>query len=393
MTQPMMAYGGNNLMNLVVSKVYASQRNRFKGSGRSGGFAYTFDVTETPVAKLIPNKTTHNFEIDMKKVAITVKGGIINFDKTLPMKATGKFAINRSQLSLTQLKVSTGSTSAIDQVVVGIIDSQIIPKISTALAGIPIPQLTNVFGSGLSASLQSGNVRSGPALEVGARIAGKGNVGAADTPAAATIASLNNGTAANALMGALVSGGAVNVLMKAGVASLSHAFDERGSKAGFGAGIKGTIRATTPVLGIRNGKGSVSTTISFSGLKGGIRVPIKGWSWVSLPAPKTNVVITNSLSASGRTGTMTLTGVQKLSVSLRWPKVLKPVEAVVKRLLNGILSLFRGKISNAVKGKKFELFTLPSRVPGTNLGASLSFAPRGLTYFKSSVQALVRIRT
>lgn len=391
--QSMMAYGGNNLMNMVVRKVYASQRNRFKGSGRSGGFAYTFDVTETPVAKLVPNNTTHNFEIDMKKVAITVKGGIINFNKTLPMKATGKFAISQSKLSLTQLKITTSSTSAIDQVVVGIIDSQVIPKISSALAGIPIPQLTNVFGNGLSARLQSGNVRSGPALAVGARITGKTGVAAADAPAAARIASLNNGTATNARMIAVVSGGAVNVLIKAAVASLAHKFDERGSRAGFGAGIKGTIRATTPVLDIKNGSGKVNTTVSFSGLKGGVRVPIKGWTWVSLPAPKTNVVITNTLSASGRTGIMTLTGVQSLRVSLRWPKVLRPVEAVVKRLLNGILSLFRGKISNAVKGKKFELFALPSSIPGTSLGASLSFASGGLAYIKKSVQALVQIKT
>jgi hypothetical protein len=391
--ESMMAYGGNNLMNMIISKMYTAKRNTFKGSGTSSGLAYTFDVTEVPEAQMVANAANHNLAIDLKKVVLTVKGGILNFNQTLALKATGKMAISEGKLALTNLTVTAPSGKILDQLVVGVINTQVIPKLRNTLASMPIPQLTNVFGSGLSASLRSGKVIPGPALEAGARISGKTGIAAADAPAAATLASLNSGTAANALMIGLVSGGAVNAVMKAVLPPLSHPFNESGSKAGFGAGIKGTVRATTPVLDLKDGTGQASTTISFTGLKGGIKIPIKGWTWVPLPAPNTQVVVTNRLSASGNTGLITLTGVNSIKVVLNWPKVLKPVEAVIKTLLNGVLALFRGTISNAVQGKKFELFTLPTTIPGTNLGAKISFDTGGLRYFKSSVQALIRIRS
>jgi hypothetical protein len=391
--EPMMAYSGNNLLTMVVHRVYATQRNSFKGSGTSSGFAYSFDVTEAPGAALIPNSAARNVELALSKVMITVTGGGLNFNANVPMLATATLAVSQGIISLTNLKVTTTSANPIDRAIVAIINTQIIPQISAVLAGIPVPQLTNLFGSGLSASLRTARVIAGPALELGAGITGRSGIGAADAPAAATLASLNNGSATNALAAALVSSGAVNVLIKALIPPLSESFDNRGSKAGFGAGIKGTIKATTPVLAISGGSGEATTTISFSGLKGGIRIPVKGWTWVSLPSPSPKVVVTNTLSVSGRSGILTLTGVSSITVSLNWPSVLKPVGDVLKTLLNGILSLFRGKISNAVKGKKFTLFTLPTTIPGTNLAASLSFAQGGLGYMKGSVQALVRMTT
>lgn len=387
--ESMMAYGGNNLMNMVLHKVYAAQRNRFKGSGNSSGLAYTYDVTDVPVARLVANSTSHNLEIELK-TAITAKGGIINFAGNLPMKATGKLAISQGRLSLTGIKIVPTTTNAIDRAVISLINSTIVPMISTTLSAIPIPQLTNVFGTGLSASIQTAKVIAGPALEVGARIAGRTGIAAADAPS--NLASLNNGNATNAQLIALVSGAAANELVKAATPALLHNFDKRGSGAGFGAGIKGTIKSSIPVLEVKNGSGNASTTISFTGLKGGIRIPIKGWTWLALPAPNVKVVITHALMSSGNTGIIKLTGVSAISVSFSWPTILKPVEAVLKTLLNGILTLFRGMISNAVSGKKFELFKLPSTIPGTNLGATLSFTAGGLSYFKSSIQAIVQIR-
>lgn len=391
--EPLMAYTGNNLLTMAAHRVYATQRNSFKGSGTNSGFAYAFDVTQAPNAKLVPNSTSRNIELALPKVMVSVTGGGLNFNSNVPMLATATLAVSQGIVSLTNLRVSTASTNPIDRVVVGIINTQVIPQVAAALAGIPVPQLTNLFGSSLSANLRTGRVIAGPALEMGARLSGTSGIGAADAPAAATLSSLNSGSATNALAAALVSSGAVNVLIKALIPPLSEAFDKRGSKAGFGAGIKGTIKASTPVLAISGGSGKATTTISFSGLKGGIRVPIKGWTWVSLPSPSPKVVVTNALSVSGRSGILTLTGVSSITVSFSWPSVLKPVGSVLKSLINGILSLFRNRISNAVKGKKFTLFTLPTTIPGTNLGATLSFASGGLAYFKGSVQALVRIKT
>jgi hypothetical protein len=387
----MMAYGGNNLMNTVMNKVYSTQRSKFKGSGTSSGIAYSFDINQLPVVQLVSGNINHNLSIDMR-VAITARNSSgLNFSNVIPMKATGKLVVTNGVLSITQIKVSTHSPIPIDQLVVGVINSQIIPKITALLMGIPVPQLTNLFGSGLSAQLITGKVIPGPALEAAARITGKPGISAANAPTAANIASLNNGSATMALAIGMVSGAAVNELIKALIPPLSHAFNKSASKVGFGAGIKGTIKATTPVLSINNGSGKASTTISFSGLKGGIKVPIKGWTWVPLPAPNTNVVVTHTLSAIGNKGVITLTGVDSIKVSFSWPTVLKPVEALLKGLLNGILSLFKGLISNAVKGRKFDIFQLPNTIPGTNLGATLKFETGGLGYFLSSVRALIRV--
>lgn len=387
----MMIYGGNNLMNMVVTKVYQAQRNSFKGSGNSNGIAYSFDVAHVPVANLVANVATHNLEIDLK-VAITATGTFIAFDKTLAMKATGRVAISQNRLSLTGMAVTTTSTDLIDQLVVGIIDAQIIPKLSVALANIPIPQLTNIFGSSLSASLHTGTVISGPALEVGARITGKSGIAAADAPTVETITALNNGTAANALVVAMVSSSALNVLLKAVLPPLTSAFDERATGGGFGAGIKGTIKATTPVLTVTGGNGKITTTISFAGLKGGIDTPFTQWKWVALSAPTATVVIKHTLSAVGQVGVIKLTSVDQINVSLNWPSILKPVEALAEKLLDSILSLFHDKISQAVRGKKFDLFELPATIPGTSLAATLRFDTNGLGYFKSSVRALIRIQ-
>lgn len=126
--EPLMAYAGNNLMNMVAGKVYVTQRNKFRVSGTSSGVSYTFDVTDAPVAKLVVNVASHNLEFDLKKVAISAKGSLIDSQKTLQMKATGRLPIAQDKLSLTGLKVTTTSSGAVDQVVAGIINAQVLPE-------------------------------------------------------------------------------------------------------------------------------------------------------------------------------------------------------------------------------------------------------------------------
>ncbi len=388
----MQAYGGNNLMNMIMLMVYTSQRNKFKGSGTQSGVTYRYDVTEVPIVSLVAGKSKHNLEMDLKKVAVKAQGDFISFDKVLSMKATGQLMIRGGQLSLTGLTMSTASGNQIDQAVIGIINAKVIPPLAGVLSGIPIPQLNNVFGPGLSPAVISGTVIPGPVLEVSARITGKTGIAAADAPTSADKALLNSGTTSNARIMGMVSASAINVLMKSLVSPMSQTFNKSASKIGFGAGIKGTIKASTPVLKITNGSGKATTTISFSGLKGGIDTPLTSWKWISLPAPDVVVVVTHKLSASGNTGVITLTGVDSIRVSFDWPLLLEPVEALVKGLLNGILALFRGTISSKVAGKKIELFKLPAKIPGTNLNAQLSFDAGGLGYFKGSVRGMIRVK-
>lgn len=384
-----MAYGGNNLINLVINKFYSLQRHRFKGSGTTSGVSYSFDVTEAPEASLSAG-TSNNLKVD-SKVDVTARRGNLNFNKTLLVTTTGKFEFRRGKLSLTRLRAITNSVDSTDKAVISIINNKVIPKIRTAVSLIPIPQLTNVFGTKLSVRPVSGKVINGPAVEMGARISGKARMRNSDEPTRANISSLNKGTSTNALMIAILSEDVVNLLIK-DIPPQSHAFDERKSKFKLGAGIKGTIRAATPVMDIRNGNGHAKTRIYFSSLKAGIKVPFKKWTWITLPKPKVDVTIVHNLSASRNRGVITLRSLSKISIPFSWPKLLKPAEKLLKVLINGVLRLFGGLINRRVSGKRFELFRLPTTIPGTRLGARLSFDNSGLGYYKSSVQAIIRIK-
>lgn len=389
----MKAYGGNNVINMVLKKYHAAKPNEFKGSGTASGYKYSYNVVNKPVANLKPGSTT-NVDVQMNKVHIvltSVSGQGPSLDKNLSMKASGKVGISSGIFSVISIKVEIENPNLIEAVLQGVINSQVVPKIQDTLKRVPLPQLQNIFGPGLSAQVQSGSVITGPAFEVGARITGKTGLSAADKPASSDLTLLNNGSDNNATLIGVVSAGAVNYLIERLIPPMSKSFNESGSKVGFGAGIKGTIKASTPVLKISAGNCTAYTTVSIT-LKAGIKVPIKGWTWVSIPVPNVKTGITNTLTAQGNKGVVTLTGVDSIKVSFSWPSVLKPVESIVKSLLNGVLSLFKGTISNAVKGRKFEIFQLPTKIPGTNLSTSVSFRSSGLSYYKSSIKAMVRLQ-
>lgn len=386
----MMAYGGNNLINLAINKFYNLQRHRFKGSGKLSGVSYTFEVKEAPEASLSPG-TSHNLKVDTK-VDVSAERGGLNFNKNILVSTTGKIELSRGKLSLTQLRANTGSVGSVDKAVIGIINNKVIPKIRSGISLVPIPQLTSVFGTKLSVRPVTGKVINGPAVEMGARVSGKSRMGNADKPTGANINALNRGTDSNALMLATLSEEVVNMLVKS-IPQQSHEFDERKSKFKLGAGIKGTIRATTPDLEIKNGRGNAKTTIYFSSLRAGIKIPFRKWAWVNLPKPKVNVTIIHLLSVRGNRGIIILRSLSKISIPFSWPKVLRPAEKLLKVMINSVIRLFGGLINRNVSGKRFELFRLPSTVPGTRLRASLSFDNSGLEYYKSSVQAIIRIRT
>lgn len=387
-----MVYAGNDLLNIVLRKVYAAERDDFKGSGNASGLNYTFDVIAPPTGRFIVGAATHNLEIDL--VVDIQTTGILTFHDHVALRAIGKLVLSGRILSLTSLKVQPASGgNPLAAAVAVAVNKQIIPSISDELDNTRVPQLTELFGTNLAANPKTGTAINGPALEVGASIAGKSGIAAADPPNATNIAALSSGSASTALVIAMVSSAAVNVLAKALIPALSYKFDKRANGGGFGAGIKGTIKATQPILKVTAGNGTVKTKISFSGLQGGIKAPVVGWKWMSLSVPQFEVTIQHTLKAVGSKGVITLTGISKIKVSLSWPAMLSPVKNLAEDLLEKVAALFEKKIEDAIEGKQFVLFRLPSQIPGTDLDANLSFAPSGgLKYFGSTVQALVQIQ-
>jgi hypothetical protein len=189
----MMAYGGNRLLNLIIRKIYALPNNGLEGIGNLNGFAYTYNVSAIPVARLISGVGTHNIEIDLE-VKISVNGNGVDFGRNVPMRAQGRIGVSNNILSITQLTLTNTSPNPINNLIVNIINSQIIPPIRATLRNIPLPRLNDLFGSGLSASIVSGSViANGPSFEAGLRITGVSGIANANRPTNTNLESLNNG--------------------------------------------------------------------------------------------------------------------------------------------------------------------------------------------------------
>jgi hypothetical protein len=386
-SEPLCLYGGDDLLSVAVAIAHAARRDAFRGAGSSRGVAYSFDVAEAPIVRLVPGHPTHDVAIDLQSVEISVRGGMIDATRTLTLQATGRLALRDGALSLTGLRVATGSRGAVDRIVAGLIDTLIVPRIAEALAAIPVPRLTEPFGGGPSLEVRRAEVIEGPALAVGVGIVGERATGPADVPGGHDLSALSDGEPAGARLIAMASAGAVNALVEALVPPVSYAFDRRRGPGG----VKGVVEATAPVIEVGEGRGIARTTVSFVRLKGGIRIPFGGWLWVPLPAPVADVVVSHALSAAGRRAVLTFTGVGDLRTSFAWPSALAPVARLAAGLLDGVLALFRRRIAEAVTAQELVLFELPWAPLGSGSAAQLSFEPGGLGYAGGSLRAVVRI--
>lgn len=380
------AFGGNNILNMAVTKFFNANPNKFKGSGSQSNVQYAYQVVSAPVMTLIPNNNTRNLKIALN---VNIKVPTLSFDQNIPMEANAKIVFQNNILSITNLSLT--AVNPADAFVVGLINAVVIPALSQSLAAIPVPVLTGVLSPALSVQLQSIAVLNNPALVIGGKIAGTNINQVADTPLPANLNALNTGSSSSAGIVATVVEGSINHLIKTLLPELSHSFDKRATKLGMGAGIKGTIKAGKPVLTIVNGVGSAKTTISFSGLKAGIDPPFVSMKWISLPSPTVAVTVNHLLKSSGNTGVLEIRGIDDFSVNFSFPTLLKPVELLLEGLFKGIFVIFKGLINNAISGRKIELFKLPSKLPGTHFSASLAFAQNGLSYLGKSIQGIVRV--
>jgi hypothetical protein len=394
----MMAYGGNNILNLTLNKVYQKDPSKFEGSGSVKGFNYSFEITKAPTAKLVYGNSTHNIVISLKNVNIKIapRVGIDgpSIDKNMPLTAEGKLGISDGIFSFTSLVVSIDNPDVLEAIFVEIINEKVVPKIEDQLKAVTLPQLDNLFHSSLTAEIHTGQVISGPAFEIGVRITGNTSIGVADAPASTNISSLNSGTATNALVVAMISDDAINVLIKSLNKTITKSYDERETNEyGFGSAITGTLTITTPVLNITNGSGKVTAHVSVD-LKAGIQVPLLDWGWVTLFRGVADVEVNNTLITQGNEAMMKLNSIASLVIDYGLPPEMIPVEKEVISMYAKIYKNFTAKVNSALQERPpIHLFNLPSTIPGSSTPATLSFDPDGFTYYKNSVRALVRIKT
>lgn len=387
--QPLQAYGGDKLLNFILRKVFEQQNNGFSGNGTVQGIAYTYSVQAPPTGHFIPQQNNYNVEILFTvKVTATING--VNFNIDIPMIARGRVSVSGGNLTINQINVVTNSPNPIDQALVAIINQRVLPPLRTRLNNIPMPRLTDIYGSGLSVALSAVNVISnGPCMETELRVIGATGLANATRPSDAELTTLN--TANSNRLIATVSDDVVQHIARGLISQIEYPFEKSKTGLGFGARIKGKMVAKDFKFDIVNGVGRAKIKIGFTTLKGGIKAPLVGWNDVNIPKPEVEVTISNSLSVSGNRVIVTLTGVDNISIDLNFPAVLLPVEALLEGLLNVIYRAFHRRISDLIEGTRFELFRLSNNLFGGEIDVNLAFEPNGVQYFENSVKVIIRV--
>lgn len=380
---PMMAFGGNELLNLIINKAYNSQPDRFRGAGTKNRIQYNYSVPNIPVGRLISGAATHNFEIDLM-VLLKTQGSIV-LTQNFALRATGKIGISNSILSITQLSVTNITIAPIDAMIANIINKEILPPLSKTLKNIPLPQLNNLFGSGLSANLASSGVIAAPALQIDSTIVGHSGIANASIPPAAKLNLLNNSNTPNqATLIALVSDQAANILFHSSLSSREFSFNKSETGWGFGAGIRVKIKMMPPVLEIRNGVGKITTTLKFILFKAGAKGPL-GWTWIDIPVPNIIVKVNHQLIIDDNKAVIKITGFERIKIDLNFTGILNAVEDTLEDILNAIIKEFKDLLSDVIKGRKITIFKFPANILGTSFNANATIT--NLSYFNNSIQA------
>ncbi|PVD49466.1 hypothetical protein DC498_24935 [Terrimonas sp.] len=390
--EALMVYGGNNIFDMTLKKVFEHNPDQFKGAGSSGEFNYAYQITKPPTALLGNFRSTPPRNIKIRLSVVTIKithqDSGATFNRTVAITAAGLLSIVSRILSIRSLTVSIDNPEPVDALIQAVINSKIIPSISAQISAIRLPQLQNIFGTDVPVQLRSGTVISGPALEIGANISGLSR-SAADRPASGELPSLNNGTSSNATIIGTASAQAINLLIKKLVGSISHRFNKTANGAfGFAAGVKGRLSAPSPIIIINNGRGKVKLKISTT-LHAGVKAPLIGWKWIPIAVPDIEVTVSHTLPVRSNKAVIKLTRVDSIRIDLNWPPLFTPVESLIENLLNSVVSHFKGMINDNVRGKEIAPFNLPNSIPGTAFNAGLNF--RELSYYKKSLKSTIKV--
>lgn len=409
LSYPLLAYGGGDLAALFLNLFYQSNQNYFQGTGNvtEASMQYNYQATAAPTATLGPQggTTPHNVTINFSAIALQVyqlsngQRGSEIINTTLPFTAYGTLGVTHGILSFTSLTVVVDSSNFGDKIIQKMVTDYVLPSMQKLLESVTLPQLQNLFGSGISGGVEAVAIIPAPnndyVAQIGAVLSGGGNPGNADSVSFNDLAVLNNNNAdgKSATIMALVSQGTVNMLIANLLKPLKDPFDKRSKSHGWGAGARGTLYFNTPQIHVSGGRATASGRVSIS-----LQIGVEGfghWTWSSISVPDVNAVVDFVFeSKDGINARLQLTGVESLKVDLgHWPKIFDPVKKTIEDILDAIIKDFQGLISKAVRGVNIKLFSLPDEIPGTNIKAQLSFASGGLGFYGSSVRAVINAAT
>jgi hypothetical protein len=378
---------GQAAVDLAIGLAYESARDRFRLAGRAYGIDYVVDVAAPPVVRLRSDAGDHDLVVEMGSLLVRARRGHLRLGRTLALVARGRLRIAEGEVSAAGWRVASSAAGRVEHAVVGVFATRIGARLAAAVDGVRIPDLARATRAAPRLRLVSGEVVPGPAFAAAFELGGTDGAEPADHPSAADVAAVSEEGREGALVVALVSGGALTALLRNVAPPVTLAFE----RAWRGAGLRGTIIATAPVLEVSDGTARAATTVTFAGLEGGLRMPIKGWSWLRLPDVRSRVVVTHGLEIVGETVALTLTGVEAITPVLTLPRALAPVAPLLRRLLDAALEAFRRRLTAAYQGRSVEVLSLREVAADLPIPLDVRVDPGGLGYHGRSLRVRVRI--
>ena len=353
------------LFNQLVRRFYQDNASSFQGSFSVMATSVAYQARQAPTVQLTAPAGGTNLRAVFSEVAVRLADGD---QHPLQVAVTGLLQLQGGRLSLTSLTATvTGAGAWLDKRIAAQVEATIGGRFAAELGRVDVSRIQNVFNSGMTVGLESTETGPGQCTVRGTLSRARTNAPpvAAQTGAPPpTPAPTPAGVPALGL--ALNSDGVAAALAaQAGRFPISRS-DERSSTWGLfdalGAGIRATATLRFPTIALDGGSASVVAPLSFS-VAGGIKTGF--WTWVGIPVPDATaaIYVTPYTDAAKREAGVRVTGLQRITVNINWPLILKPVGDTLAGFLTALLDLLHGTLSSALVGTQFEVFSFPAEWP------------------------------
>lgn len=380
---PLLICGGNPVVNTVAELYFRAHPDCFNGDSVDDdmGLEMVFACRVAPTGVLNPADTPTpcggsgagpaNIEITFSQVDTKIyvwedgKRGDLQQEMTVTVQAWGVLGLDaqgKLDLNVHCTAVHPDLAGLIKQMV----DKHLVPALVSAVEGATLPNLGGLFGSKLQGTASALSIEGGRFV-IGYTLSGASDIAVPPPvePGGSTLLMVVSRGAAASVAHALVSG-------------LSYPFEKsKELKIGIldvgNVGVSGKLSFSSPDLDVKNSQVTATTVVSTT---------LKAWykpitNGVSIPVPDVSakIALAVGLGPDARTAAVTLQGVESVDLKLGWPSVLDPVAKVLNELFHAVTDPIWKEVSADIAGKSFDLATLGTTLPGTDVPATLTFAP------------------
>lgn len=375
-------FANQPLFNSLLARYISANASAFSGSIEMKllKLEFVFGLDGPPTAELAPQAGGGNLALHFDQVSLHVhdyvdgKRGALKNSIPVKVTVTGTLGLNGQNLGLTGLKAS--GSGRLDERAAKIMNDIMIPEFQKQVANIPLPDFKGVVG--LPVSLTALEVRNNQ-VQVFAQI---GNAGG--TP---TFPSANPSFPA---ITAAISSGVINQLASSKFPGANESVKDGHS--GWAGAWEASANATArnPQVHITNSRGYGTIDVS-AGASAGVNPGHLGWV-----RPGVNVGITTPpldlrlvQTGGGKKMTVKVYMNGNLGMDFGLPPALKPFADAILGAFRPLVTLITNAINSGLDQINIEAFTLPNKLPGTDLSANLTF--QDVRFQGNSVVAVINV--